>query len=113
MDDPIRILQVGAGAGVVDALEAAQRFVVETAAGPGEALDRIDTGAIDCVVSGYQLSDGDGIDLLVAVRESHPDMPFILFTGTGDEAVASVIRHTEGGLSEETARKLLDIDEAA
>jgi hypothetical protein len=32
---------------------------------------------------------------------------------SGDEAVASVIRHTEGGLSEEAARKLLDIDEAA
>lgn len=32
---------------------------------------------------------------------------------SGDEAVASVVRHTDGGLSEEAARKLLDIDEAA
>lgn len=32
---------------------------------------------------------------------------------SSDEAVASIVRHTEGGLSEEAARKLLDIDEAA
>lgn len=32
---------------------------------------------------------------------------------SSDEAVASVVRHTAGGLSEEAARKLLDIDEAA
>jgi DNA-binding NarL/FixJ family response regulator len=31
----------------------------------------------------------DGIEFLQAVREEFPDLPFILFTGKGSEAVAS------------------------
>jgi CheY-like chemotaxis protein len=31
----------------------------------------------------------DGIEFLQAVREAYPDLPFVLFTGKGSEAVAS------------------------
>jgi DNA-binding NtrC family response regulator len=30
----------------------------------------------------------DGIEFLQQVRDEHPDLPFILFTGQGSEAVA-------------------------
>lgn len=43
-------------------------------------LDRHDR-AVDCVVSDYKFLD--------VVRESYPDLPFILFTGKGSEEVAS------------------------
>ena len=68
---------------------AADGLAVETAADATEALDRIRTGAFDCVVSDYELPGTDGVELLEAVRAERPDLPFILFTGQGSEAVAS------------------------
>ncbi|MFC6764486.1 PAS domain S-box protein [Natrinema soli] len=44
---------------------------------------------VDCVVSDYDMPDMDGLELLAAVRERDPTMPFILFTGKGSEAIAS------------------------
>lgn len=44
---------------------------------------------IDCVVSDYELERGSGVDLLEEVRQRRPYLPFIVFTGTGSEAVAS------------------------
>ena len=65
------------------------RFVVETVTSASDALDRIATTGIDCVVSEYELPGMDGIKLLEAVRETRPGLPFILYTGTGSEAIAS------------------------
>ena len=67
------------------------RFTVETASGVGEALDRLaDAGArIDCVVSAFDLPDGDGIELLEAVRERSPHLPFVLVAEEGSERIAS------------------------
>ncbi|WP_181684692.1 response regulator [Halorhabdus salina] len=56
---------------------------------PAQALDRLDESTVDCVVSDYDMPGMDGIELLEAVRESFPDLPFILFTGKGSEEVAS------------------------
>jgi PAS domain S-box-containing protein len=53
------------------------------------ALDRIADADIDCVVSDYRMPGMDGLELLEVVRESHPNLPFILFTGEGGEGVAS------------------------
>jgi PAS domain S-box-containing protein len=64
------------------------RLAVETAGSAGEALDRLD-GTVDCVVSDYDMPGTDGIEFLRRVRERHGDLPFILFTGKGSEAVAS------------------------
>jgi len=64
-------------------------LVVETATSASEALDRLDTTSFDCVVSDYEMPMMDGLALLDAVRENDPDLPFILFTGTGSETVAS------------------------
>ncbi|WP_460921024.1 PAS domain-containing protein [Salinarchaeum chitinilyticum] len=44
---------------------------------------------IDCVISDYEMPGQDGLDFLELVRDEHPDLPFILFTGKGDEEIAS------------------------
>ncbi|ELZ46514.1 multi-sensor signal transduction histidine kinase, partial [Halorubrum coriense DSM 10284] len=40
-------------------------------------------------VSDYEMRETDGFELLETVRERHGDLPFVLFTGAGSEAVAS------------------------
>ncbi|SNZ16896.1 PAS domain S-box-containing protein [Natronoarchaeum philippinense] len=61
--------------------------VTETSAEAGmEVLDRRD---IDCIVSDHDMPGMNGIEFLEAIREENPDLPFILFTGKGSEAVAS------------------------
>jgi DNA-binding NarL/FixJ family response regulator len=54
-----------------------------------EALDTLSKRPVDCVVSDYDMPGMNGIKLLEAVRDDHPDIPFILFTGKGSEEVAS------------------------
>jgi len=66
-----------------------EEIVVETATDAGEALERLDAVAFDCVVSDYDMPGRNGIDLLECVRERDPDLPFVLFTGKGSEEVAS------------------------
>ena len=65
---------------------------------PDSALERFEAGHVDCVVSEYDLPGGDGVGLLEAVRERDGDVPFVLFTGSGDEAVAS--RAVSAGVTE-------------
>ena len=53
-----------------------------------EGLRMLTNGAkFDAIVSDYQMPRTDGIAFLKAVRENHPDLPFILFTGKGNEQV--------------------------
>ncbi|AZH24696.1 PAS domain S-box protein [Haloplanus aerogenes] len=63
------------------------RVLTETSA--DAALTRIETDDIDCVVSDYEMPEMDGLDLLRAVRDEWPGLPFILFTGKGSEEIAS------------------------
>jgi len=65
------------------------RLCVESAGDAAAGLERLRDGEFDCVVSDYDMPGRDGIEFLEAVRERHPDLPFILFTGKGSEAVAS------------------------
>ena len=64
-------------------------FVVETATSADEGLERASDRPPDCVVSDYNMLGMDGIEFLCALREEHPNLPFILFTGKGSEDVAS------------------------
>ncbi len=64
------------------------RFTVETATSATDGLDRL-TEEIDCIVSDYEMPVTNGIEFLEAVRDEYPDLPFILFTGKGNEEVAS------------------------
>jgi len=65
------------------------RFEVESATGAGKGLDRLAETGFDCVVSDYDMPGRNGIEFLEAVRERHPELPFILYTGKGSEAVAA------------------------
>ena len=72
---------------VLSAADDVAMSVVSTAAA---ARDRLAAaGSVDCVVSEYDLPDATGLDLLESVREDHPNLPFVLFTGSGSEELAS------------------------
>ncbi|MEZ3115453.1 ATP-binding protein [Halobaculum sp. MBLA0147] len=60
---------------------------VETAEAALDALDDLED-AVDCVVSDYQMAGMDGLAFSEAVRERRPDLPFVLLTARGSEAVA-------------------------
>ncbi|WP_336135407.1 response regulator [Natronomonas amylolytica] len=94
MARPIEVLHVDDDAAfgdlVSDALEReADWLSVRTETNAADALERIEAESPDCVVSDYEMPEMDGIEFLGAVREEHPELPFILFTGQGSEAVAS------------------------
>ena len=63
-------------------------FVVETATSVSEGLDRLTEG-FDGIISDYDMPETDGLTFLQHVRETYPDLPFILFTGQGSEEIAS------------------------
>lgn len=65
------------------------QVTVETAFSASDGLAHLAEADIDCIVSDYDMPGMNGIDFLHAVREDYPDLPFILFTGKGSEAVAS------------------------
>jgi len=57
---------------------------------PQAGLQRLrENHGTDCLVAEFELGELNGLELLDQVRETHPDVPFILFTGTGSEELAS------------------------
>ncbi|MFB6251250.1 MAG: PAS domain S-box protein [Halobellus sp.] len=65
------------------------RFTVETATSAEEGLNIVSDRPPDCVISDYNMPGKNGLEFLEAVQKEYPDLPFILFTGKGSEAVAS------------------------
>ncbi|GGM60363.1 PAS domain S-box-containing protein [Halarchaeum rubridurum] len=91
---PIRVLYVDARSEVAETVAERleredERFAVETVPNASTALAVLAEHAVDCVVSEYDLPECDGLDFLDAVRADHPDLPFVLFTETGSEEIAS------------------------
>ncbi|WP_257301056.1 PAS domain S-box protein [Haloarchaeobius sp. FL176] len=68
-----------------------ERFHVHTETDPNAALSTIRNEEIDfdCIVSDYDMPGLDGLELLQEIRTDYPDLPFVLFTGHGSEAIAS------------------------
>jgi signal transduction histidine kinase/CheY-like chemotaxis protein len=44
---------------------------------------------IECVLCDYEMPGWTGLEVLEAVRDEYPDLPFLLYTGKGDESVAA------------------------
>ena len=92
--DSISVLLVGWTADVRESILTAiegrdDRFTVSAVTDMATALRRLDARGYDCVVSDHELPDGTGIDLLGSVRERDADLPFVLYTDAGSEAIAS------------------------
>ncbi len=65
------------------------QFVVQSTTDPHAVAEIVDTEGVDCVLSDYMMGEMTGLDVLSAVREVDPEIPFILFTDTGSETIAS------------------------
>ena len=65
------------------------RVDVTTATDADEALPLVADGSYDCVVAEHDLPETTGMELFESVRDRAPDLPFVLFTDAGSEAVAS------------------------
>ena len=94
MTDPIRVLLVDDQPEFTELtstfLESSRDgFTVHCAHTVDQALQLLEREAIECVVSDYEMPSMDGLEFLAVVRDRYPDLPFIMFTGRGDEAVAS------------------------
>jgi len=64
-------------------------FTVESAPSAADGLAQLDETTFDCIISDYEMPGMDGIEFLETIREEYPDLPFILYTGQGSEAIAS------------------------
>jgi PAS domain S-box-containing protein len=92
-DVPVHVLHVDDDPAVLDLtatlLEREAGLQVETATSADAGLDALAEWEFDCIVSDYDMPGTDGLEFLTAVREQGCELPFILFTGHGNEAVAS------------------------
>jgi len=95
IEEPIAVLHVDDEPAILDITERylereEQTFdvrPVESAAAGLEILET-DAASIDCVVSDFRMPETNGLEFLEAVRDDHPDLPFVLFTGQGSEEIA-------------------------
>lgn len=87
------------------------KFSITTAPDAMAALELL-SDDIDCIVSDYNMPEMDGLEFLAAVRERHPDIPFILFTAKRSDTVgsetftASATEHLRKGGGTETFNTL-------
>lgn len=91
--EPIRVLHVDDNREFLDlAAEALSRegpFEVTTETDPAAAVERFEADSFDAVVSDYEMPGMDGVELLGEIRDRDRDVPCLVFTGKGSEAVAS------------------------
>ncbi|MFW5938990.1 MAG: response regulator [Halolamina sp.] len=91
---PTRILHVDDDPDFSDLVQAFleredESFEVVTETSASAGIDRLQGNGIDCVVSDYEMPESDGLAFLERVQETHPELPFILFTGKDSEEIAS------------------------
>ena len=66
-----------------------ENFEVHTVPSATEGFEFLAQADVDCIVSDYSMAGLNGLEFLEDVREDHPKLPFILFTGHGSEEIAS------------------------
>jgi putative nucleotidyltransferase with HDIG domain len=82
VDDEVNILKA------VKRLLRNESWEVLCAGRPQEALELLDTSAVQVVVSDQRMPEMSGVDLLSAVRERHPDVVRMMLTGYTEMNVA-------------------------
>ncbi|SEP62302.1 bacterio-opsin activator domain-containing protein [Natrinema salaciae] len=92
--DEDRLLVVAPPEGRAGALDPARyddAFDVTAVATAADALDHLESHAVDCLLTGQSLPgvESTGLVLLEAVREHRPDLPVVLSPTDGDESLAS------------------------
>ncbi len=70
-------------------LESAGDVEVQYAENGQQALDQINQSPPDLVVTDLQMPDLDGLQLVMKINESYPDLPVILMTAHGSESIAA------------------------
>ncbi|ELY91796.1 multi-sensor signal transduction histidine kinase [Natrialba hulunbeirensis JCM 10989] len=87
------VLQVGAGRPLTSyptVHTVADVFLtVQRESNPSDALARLETTSVDCVVTNHNPPTLDALELLTTIRDDHPALPVILFPDDGSEALAS------------------------
>ncbi|MHA2114835.1 MAG: PAS domain S-box protein, partial [Candidatus Thorarchaeota archaeon] len=84
VDDNEGLLRVGS-----DYLELeAPDFEVTTSPSASLAHDLLSSQSFDVIISDYQMPVMDGLEFLQRVRQSYPNIPFIIFTGRSREEIA-------------------------
>jgi PAS domain S-box-containing protein len=73
---------------------------------PPELEAAIDEGKFDFVLTDYQLNWIDGLKIFNRLHEKYPDIPVVMFTGTGNEEVA--VEGLRAGLSNYVLKQNLD-----
>lgn len=63
-------------------------WTIEYAEHGADALRRMKDVEVDVIVTDLNMPEMDGLDLVRAVRVQYPDLPVILITGQGSEALA-------------------------
>src|SRR4030095_13923671 len=64
------------------------RYQVDFAEDGSQALSQMRQAPPDLIVTDLQMPNRNGLELVAAVRMHHPDVPIILMTGHGSEALA-------------------------
>ena len=82
------------------------RIRVSTANSAASGSRRLANGTVDCVLCDHHMPDRTGLEFLKRVREDRPDLPFILFTRTGSEAVAS--ESIEAGVTDYVVQEAIE-----
>lgn len=91
-DDSLTVLLVDDSAFFLsllsEKLESNYEMTTETATNAGEAMAALSHDTFDCIVSDYHMPETDGLQLYEMMAPQY-DVPFILLTAQGGEAVAS------------------------
>lgn len=92
-EHPLRVLHVDDDPMLLETVAAfleheTERVEVVTETDPTAVPARLTEEPVNCVVSDYEMPGTDGLGLLQTIREDHPQLPFILYTGKGSEEIA-------------------------
>jgi len=67
------------------------RVTTETSAGAALETIQTDGATFDCLISDYRMPRMNGIELLERVRDTHPELPVLLFSGEETDEIAAKI----------------------